>query len=92
MSSPTTGIEETDLEIADPRGGVKADAPTTMRYNGTAVFMAFTPVCLAANTPDPFRIPSFLIVGISFLPLEAGIVRLRVVFFAGMFKPALPDS
>tara|TARA_Y100001938_G_scaffold62474_1_gene86954 strand:- start:879 stop:1115 length:237 start_codon:yes stop_codon:yes gene_type:complete len=78
--------------MADPKGGVRAEAPTTIRYNGTAVFMAFTPVCLDANTPAPFKIPSFLIVGISFLPLEAGIVRLRVVFFAGMFKPVLPDS
>ena len=89
--SLTTGIDETDLEIAAPSGGVAADNPTTIRYAGTTVFMALMPVCLAANIPEPFKIPCFLIVGSSLAPVFEGELRL-LVFFAGMFKPVLPDS
>jgi hypothetical protein len=78
--------------MADPKGGVRAEAPTTIRYNGTAVFMAFTPVCLAANIPLPLSNPCFLIVGISLAPVLRGDVLRLVIFLAGITKPVLPDN
>jgi hypothetical protein len=78
--------------MADPKGGVRAEAPTTIRYSGTAVFMAFMPVCLDANIPLPFSNPCFLIVGISLAPVLRGDVLRLVIFLAGMFKPVSPGS
>ena len=91
VRSPTTGTDETDLERAAPNGGVAADKPTTIKYSGTAVFMALMPVCLAANIPEPFKIPCFLIVGSNLEPVFEGELRL-FVFLAGMFNLVLPDN
>ena len=87
VSSPTTGIVLTDLLIADPNGGVKADKLTTIKYAGTTLFNAFIPVCFDANIPDPLSNPCFLIVGINFLPVEAG-EDLRVAFLLAIFSSA----
>ena len=86
VSSPTTGIVETDLEIAAPNGGVAALRPTTSIYAGTTRDMAFMPVCFAANIPDPFSNPCFLIVGNNFLPVDVVLDALRVFLRAAMFN------
>ena len=91
MSSPTTGIVLTDLEIAAPSGGVAALTPTTIRYAGTILDNALIPVCFDANIPAPFSIPCFLIVGISFLPVEVKFLDLAT-FLRAILKPELPDS
>ena len=72
VSSPTTGMVETDLEIAAPSGGVAAESPTTIRYAGTTFDIALMPVCFAAYIPDPFSNPCFFRVGTNFSSNEVG--------------------